>query len=425
MRRGVGALALAAAAALLAVAPASASSGAQYGIQDDAWLAYGPGTLTQRATTLHNLGVKLVRFTLRWDQVAPTKPADATDPADPAYRWGADGEILDALHARGIAALVTLYGSPRWANGGNPPNWLPTDGLADFATAAAHEFPWVHLWTIWNEPNTRTFSVPVSPSLYVTDLLNPAYDALKKASRLNKVAGGVTSPRKAPSGLAPYAFMVGMAAAHPKLDAYAQNPYPVSPGETPFIASCSSTCDALSLARLSTIRADVTRLFGRSKALWLTEYGVQTNPPDPLLGVPLGTQALYIGQAALHVWEQPGTTMLIQFLYQDEPSVGGWQSGVLTAAGKKKPSYNAFMLPFAEISMHGSTVRLWGQVRPGTGARKYAIQRKSGSRWITVGGTRRTGRTGTFERTLKLSPGTRVRVFAPVGHHVSAQLTLR
>src|SRR4051812_21775765 len=180
MRRGVGALALAAAAVLLAVAPASASSGAQYGIQDDAWIVYGPGTLNQRVTTLRTMGVKLVRFTLRWDQVAPSKPANAADPNDAAYRWGVDGQVLDALHARGITALVTLYGSPPWSTGGNPPNWLPTAGLDEFATAAAKEFPWVHLWTIWNEPNTRTFSVPVSPSLYVTNLLNPAYAALKK-----------------------------------------------------------------------------------------------------------------------------------------------------------------------------------------------------------------------------------------------------
>ena len=116
MRRGVGALVIAVAAAVLAVGPsaASASSGAQFGIQDDAWLMYGPGSLDQRVATLQGFGMKLVRFTLRWDQVAPTQPASPADPADPAYRWGLDGEVLDALHAHGIAALVTIYGAPRW-----------------------------------------------------------------------------------------------------------------------------------------------------------------------------------------------------------------------------------------------------------------------------------------------------------------------
>ena len=425
MRRGVGALVIAAAAAVLAVGPsaASASSGAQFGIQDDAWLLYGPGSLDQRAATLQGFGMRLVRFTLRWDQVAPTQPASPADPNDPAYRWGLYGQVLDTLHAHGITALVTIYGAPRWSNGGHAPNWLPDTGIDTFATAAATEFPWVHLWTIWNEPNTRTFSVPVSPSQYVTTLLNPAYDALKRVSRLNMVAGGVTSPRKAPSGVSPLAFMQGMSAAHAKLDAYAQNPYPVSPGETPLRTPCSR-CDALSMARLDTIRADVTRYFGRRTALWLTEYGIQTNPPDPLLGVPLATQSLYIGEAALRVWREPGTTMLIQFLVRDEPSVGGWQSGIVTADGKRKPSYTALQLPLAEISRRGSIVLLWGQVRPGSGARSYLLQRKSGRRWVTIGGTRRTGRTGTFERSVALPPGSQVRILGNRGHLASPALTI-
>ena len=47
--------------------PAHASPGAQYGIQDDAWLMYGPGTLSDRLTMLDDLGVRVVRFTVRWD----------------------------------------------------------------------------------------------------------------------------------------------------------------------------------------------------------------------------------------------------------------------------------------------------------------------------------------------------------------------
>ena len=132
---------------------------------------YGPGTLAQRLTTLENLGVGVVRFTLRWDQVAKQKPANPRRAS--AYEWGAYGDVLDALHAQGIRALVTLYGSPRWANGGGAPAHLPSSGFGDFAAAAAARFPWVRMWTAWNEPNSRTFSVPVSPRLYVQKVLNP------------------------------------------------------------------------------------------------------------------------------------------------------------------------------------------------------------------------------------------------------------
>jgi hypothetical protein len=417
--RGVGA-SIVVALALLAAAPAGASPGASFGIQDDAWLMYGPGTLAERLTTLDNLGVGVVRLTLRFDQVAAQRPSSPRDPE--AYDWGVYGDVLDALHARGLTALVTLYGSPRWANGGGTAAALPTKGFGDFAAAAAVRFPWVRLWTAWNEPNSRTFSVPVSPRLYVQRVLNPAYAALHSVSVRNQVAGGVTSPRKTPSGMSPLAFMQGMRAAHARLDAYAQNPYPVTRTETPFRSSCSR-CGYYTMANLPRIRADVTRYFG-SKPLWLTEYGYQTNPPDRLLGVSYAQQAAYIGEAALRVWEQPGVTVLIHFLVRDEPSLGGWQSGLFTVGGAAKLAYHAFALPLAEMSRRGSRVVVWGQVRPGAGRRAYVLQRATGSGWRPLGGTAQTGAGGTFTRTLTLPAGTRVRLVAPAVGWASPPLKL-
>jgi len=419
MRRGVGAVFIAA-LALLVASPADAATGAQYGIQDDAWLMYGPGSLSERVTTLQGLGVGLVRFTLRWDAVAPTKPAEQRNPSDAAYHWGASGDVLDALHAHGIPVLVTLWGSPSWANGGGAPNRLPRAGLGNFAAAAALRFPWVRLWTVWNEPNSRTFASPVSPRLYVTLALNPAYAALHAASGANKVAGGVTSPRTTPSGMSPLAFMQGMHAAHAHLDAYAQNPYPVGRGETPFRASCAL---CMTMASLPGIRAEVTRNFG-SKPLWLTEYGYQTNPPDRLLGVSYALQAKYLGQAALRVWQQPGVTVLIHFLVQDEPSLGGWQSGLVSAGGTAKLAYHAFALPLAEVSRRGSRTRLWGQVRPGSGARRYVLEQWVGGRWQAVGSTATTSRNGAFSRLVQLPAGARVRIFAPAVGWASPALTI-
>jgi hypothetical protein len=421
MPRGVAAVLVAAACALLLAAPSGASPGAQYGIQDDAWLMYGPGTLEQRLTTLDRLGVRLVRFTVRWDQVAPTRPAAPRDPADPAYAWGQFEAVLRALRTNGVTPVVTLYGSPKWANGGHPPNWLPLRGVADFAYAAAKRFPWVRMWTMWNEPNGRTFAVPVSPGAYVQRVLNPGYASLHAANRANVVAGGVTSPRKTPTGMSPVAFMAGMRAAGARLDAYAQNPYPVSRGETPYRATCSS-CTYLTLAKLPEIRAVVTRYFGASTRLWLTEYGYQTNPPDRLLGVSYALQAAYVGQAAFQVWRNPGVTMLIHFLVRDEPRLGGWQSGLFTVSGTAKLAYAAFGLPLAQMSRLGSRVVLWGQVRPGSGLRPYALQKRVGARWVTIGGPSRTDATGTFRRTAALARGTIVRVWALEAGYASPPL---
>jgi hypothetical protein len=412
MRRGVGAAFLVAGAlALVSIwaAPAGASPGARYGIQDDAWLIYGPGTLEERVTTLEGLGVGIVRFTLRWDAIAPRKPSAQRNPQDPAYRWGAYGDVLDELHGQRIPVLVTLWGSPRWANGGGSANRLPRVGLGSFATAAARRFPWVHLWTVWNEPNSRTFAVPVSPRLYVQRALNPVYASLKAMSRANQIAGGVTSPRSAPSGLSPRAFMEGMRTAHARLDAYAQNPYPVGRGETPFRGRCEA---CFTMASLPEIRREVTRNFG-AKPLWLTEYGYQTNPPDRILGVSQAKQASYVGEAALRVWGEPGVTILIQFLIRDEPGIGGWQSGLFTVGGTAKLSYHAFALPLAEVARRGSRTVLWGQVRPGSGGRVYVLQRFVGGRWRAVGGTRKTAANGAFMRTVAVPAGGRVRLFAP------------
>ena len=412
MLRSILVIVLAAAALAALAAPASASRYARYGIQDDGWLLYGPGTLAQRLDTLDNLGVQIVRVTIRWDKIAPTKPANQRDPYDTAYRWNAYDLALQGLHDRHIPALVTIWGSPRWANGGHPANWLPRYGLGNFAYAAAKRFPWVRLWAIWNEPNKRQFSYPVSAKLYTRRLLNPAYALLHLANPHNEVAGGVTSPRNTRGGIAPEVFMAGMRRYHARLDAYALNPYPGSPNETPFHDPCS-WCRTLTMARLPQIRADVTRLFGH-KPLWLTEYGYQTDPPDPFSGVSPRLQASYVGRAALRVYRQAGVAILIHFLVQDEPALGGWQSGLITTGGIEKPSYRAFGLPLAQVSRRGLRTVLWGQVRPGSGQRLYVLQRWNGRHWVHVGSARRTNRRGDFTRVIRARSGEELRIWTPV-----------
>jgi hypothetical protein len=415
------ALVAAAAVALVATPAATAARNAQFGVQDDAWLMYGPpDDLDSRLATLSDLGTKLVRFTLRWDQIAPTRPTRERDPDDPAYRWGVFETTLRGLHAHRISALVTIWGSPGWANGGRAANWLPRAGLGNFAYAASKRFPWVRLWTIWNEPNTRRFARPVSPSLYTRRLLNPAYTLLHRANRANKVAGGVTSPRRTPGGISPHDFMVGMKRSRARLDAYAHNPYPSSSLETPFRSPCS-WCRTMTMARLPAIRAEVTRLFGR-KPIWLTEYAYQTNPPDRILGVSRALQATYVGEAALRVWQQARVTILIHFLVRDEPEIGGWQSGFFTVDGVAKPAYRAYGLPLAQVSRRGTRTVVTGQIRPGSGRRRYVLQRSRGHGWRPVGGSRLTTATGRFTRVVHAGKGERLRVWTPVVDYTSPAL---
>ena len=198
--------------ALLIVPAASASPSIRYGIQDDAWIADGPGNLAARLDRLHKLGVQIVRYNLRWDQVASKKPKSPTSTNDPAYDWSQSDIFLKGLKARGIAALVTIYGTPRWANGRRGPSWAPksASAIAAFAHAAARRYPWVNRWAIWNEPNQKRWLRPTSPAVYTVRLLNPAYAAIHAVVRGAQVAGGITAPRGNAGGVSPIDWIQGM-----------------------------------------------------------------------------------------------------------------------------------------------------------------------------------------------------------------------
>jgi hypothetical protein len=402
-------LLLALATALLAPAGAGAAPGIKFGIQDDAWLS--AGSLDERLPTLDRLGPDVVRYTLRWDQVARRKPTHATNQNDKAYDWRSADAVLQGLRKHHVAALVTLYGSPAWANGHHAPNFVPRSAgsLAAFAAAAAKRYPWVRMWEVWNEPNLRTFLRPNSPSLYVRRLLNPTYAALHHVRSGMRVAGGATSPRKTPTGMGPVQFMRGMRAAHARLDAYSHHPYPVSPHETPTSLKCRYCTGVLTMARLPDLLQEVKRDFG-GKRVWLTEYGYQTNPPDRHIGVSRALQAKYLAQAAYIAYKAPRVDLLVHFIIRDEPQLGRWQSGLFTRGGAKKPSFQAFAMPLVQVSRRGSRTTIWGQDRPGLGRQRYVLERVVGGRWRPVGGSSLTTSRGYLVRVVNAKHGTRLRI---------------
>lgn len=411
--------------ALLAPGGASASPHVQYGVQDDAWLVYGPEAPAKRIQILQRLGVDVVRLTLRWDTVAQSAPADPRDPDDPAYDWGLYDSILQRLSAAHISVLLSLWGTPPWANGEEGPNFLPKDAtaLASFAYAASKKYPWITRWTVWNEPNLRLFLIPNSPRLYVTRLLNPAYRALKSANRRNLVAGGVTSPRKTPSGVSPIAWIRGMRAAHALLDAYAQNPYPVRPGETPTSGGCWR-CTEVTMATLPKLITEVKRDFGTRTRIWLTEYGYNSKPPSKWLGVSNALQARYVAEAALRAYLSSRVDLLIHFLVRDEPNARRWTSGFYTSRGRVKPSFNAYSLPFAQVSRRGKRTTVWGQVRPRFGRQSYRLQKFSAGGWHWIGGTRLTTTGGFLHRVVSADRGSRLRIWSPRDRRYSIVVTV-
>jgi hypothetical protein len=400
-------------AALAAPASTLASPYLRSGIQDDAWLQYGPGTLESRVAELDSLGVDVVRVTLNWRQIEPRQGVDS---------WARSDELLGALHKAGIAPLVTLYGTPAWANGGRSENWAPTSKwtFAGFARRAAKRYPYVHLWTIWNEPNQRRWLRPTSPSVYTQRLLNTAYAAIHGASPHSLVSGGVTAPRGSTGGVSPVDWIAGMKKAHARLDAYAHNPYPLRRGETPTAGGCDH-CTTITMATLPRLLNAVQRAFGTRTRIWLTEYGYQTNPPDRLLGVSPATAARYTAVAALRAYEAPRVDILVHYLVRDEPDPARWQSGLFTARGAAKPAVAAFKVPLAQKSRTGLRTTLWGQVRPG-GRSTFRLQQFRSGAWHTVGAYTTSAR-GYFTRTVRAGEGARFRVFSAVARTYSPIVT--
>jgi hypothetical protein len=413
-------------AACVGTASAHASKGIRYGIQDDAWLQYGPGMLDRRLTTFARLGVPLVRFTLHWDQIAARRPKNAASPRDPAYDWRRADRILRGLRRHGLIPVLTLLGTPRWANGGRPPNFAPTRTryFRAFARAAARRYPWVRYWLIWNEPNKPLWLRPTRAVIYVQHLLNPGYEAIHSVIRDARVGGGVTAPRGGLGGVAPVTWLRGMARAHAKLDAYAHHPYPLRPTETPSGGGCRF-CPTITMATLPKLLILVRRYFG-PKPVWLTEYGYQTNPPDTFLGVSPKRQATMLGLAAMRAWRLPRVTMLIQYLYRDEPILSRFQTGLVYADGRLKPSLQGFKLPFAEMRRAGAETTLWGQIRGGRpGRKRYRLEVLRKNRWQPVGHDRLTNDSGIFVRTIRLERGALLRIATASRNRFSLQLRIR
>ena len=404
-------------AAAVLTGTAGASPGLRVGIQDDAWLQFGPGTLEERVERLDAMGAEVVRVTFSWRTI---------EPARGELDWQAADEMLGTLRRAGLTPLVTLLGTPAWANGGRAANVPPRSAavFAEFARAAAERFPWVRHWIVWNEPNQRRWLSPPSPVLYVTRLLNPAAQAIKAVIPRASIAGGATAPRGGRGGTSPVDFIRGMGRAGARLDAYAHHPHPLSPAETPSTGGCDH-CETISMATLERLLDEVRRAFGARTRVWLTELGFQTNPPDRFLGVGWGTQARFVAEAQLRAFRAAGVDVLIQYLVRDEPATAAWQSGLETVAGRVKPSLAAYSLPLVQVKRRGLATTVWGQVRPGKGARRYMLQRLDGTTWKAVGSGARTTTRGYLTRTVRAEKGVRLRLYDPATRRSSAALVIR
>ena len=119
-------LVLACLAAALVAPAASAADRMWVGFHDDPVLRFDGGR-TEAMDRARGNGASVVRTLIDWSKAAPTRPTDATDPFDPAYRFDDVDEVVRNAQQRGLEVMITLWGTPSWANGGQKPQAMPSE----------------------------------------------------------------------------------------------------------------------------------------------------------------------------------------------------------------------------------------------------------------------------------------------------------
>jgi hypothetical protein len=417
--RGVSVFLAVAGAALIAAAPAGA--GRTILEDDHLLLRSGPATRDAALDEMSALGADTVRLLVEWERLAPApgalrRPAgfDGGDPAAyPLGAWdGLDGAVAGA-QARGLRVLVTFSGpGPAWASRCGGPAGArrtcdprPSD-FAAWVRALGRRYPSVHDWEAFNEPNAHTRLtpqwarrrgrwVPRSPVLY-RGLVRASLGALRATGHGgDRVLVGATAAARGLGGPAVARPMnalvfwrtllccgrlaVGGLSHHPYVRGGSGDP--LGRPDAPDDLTLGNVAPILRLAD----RAAAAGRLPRGLRLWVTEYGVQTVPPDRFLGVPLGVQARWLDASEWLVARRPRIAALTQYLLRDDSADFGFQSGLRFADGRPKPALATFPLP-VWTARRGRRLEVFGRVRTAwRGPETVALEHRSpGGAWATV-----------------------------------------
>ena len=456
------ACALAICALLAAATTASASRDQLTMLQDD------PSLLDEdrRDATLDEwkaLGVDIVKLRLNWRDISPAdKPADPSDPA--AYKpaeWQRYDAAIRGANERGMRVFIMLGGhAPPWASEPSPkdyPNGVhqPDPALfRQFVQAAGTRYsgtytvsgagysdpnplPRVTIWSVWNEPNLVQWLSPQkdAPEIY-RNLLYGGFDGLSDSGH-----GGDTLlyGELVPFGAAknkrtrPLMFLREVACVDRRYRPYtgsrarsrgcenfralpgaglAHHPYTLAGG--PHVNSSPNRDDA-SLDKLSRLASTLDKLTRKKRfasqsrqAVWLTEFGYQTDPPDPNQ-TPIRKVPGFMGESEYMTFRNNRIVAWSQYPFTDDPVAssgtnrhGGFQSGIKTENGRPKVGvYDAFRFPFFVSKRGASRVEIFGGVRPGGEGAAVTIESRIGNgKWRRLA-TLNAGPQGYFTRSFR------------------------
>jgi hypothetical protein len=161
------------------------------------------------------------------------------------------------------------------------------------------------------------------------------------------------------------------------------DPYEVGgPGTHAMNIDDVSVPDLGKLTRIQNRAVSVGRaLPGRHKQLWVTEFGYDSNPPNPG-GVSLTRQAMFLEQAMYTFWQE-GVSTAVWYLIRDQAAgfaQNTYYTGLYFYNGTAKPVVEAFRFPFL-LWPSGTHNQVWG-IAPHSGS--LVVQRKVGNSWKTL-----------------------------------------
>jgi hypothetical protein len=162
--------------------------------------------------------------------------------------------------------------------------------------------------------------------------------------------------------------------------------------------------DSITMANINDLAVLIDRYsrtgrIAKGLPIALTEFGYETNPPDPFSGQPLDKQAEWLNDGDYLAAVDPRILSQTQFMLDDAAPVKAarpntkpywftYQSGLFFANGAPKPAATAYALPFIAGSVAGG-VAVWGQLRfrPNNITDQVQIERLSddGTTWQPAG----------------------------------------
>jgi hypothetical protein len=335
-------------------APAIAAPRLWFGVLDDQALRWAPDrayAFTQ-AKAEH---ASVVRTMVEWDQIAQTQPANPSSPFDPAYNFRDLDDFMVHAQQRGIEVLLTIWGTPAWANNGATPNVPPerAEQYAAFVRAVADRYsgrhaglPFARFISLWNEPNSTRFLCAPDPVGAYAALVEAAYPAAKSASPNATVAIGETSSHHAPGR---FVAQLALIAPNLRFDAWAHHPYPPTAHSSP---AARFAWPGVGLNELGRFGRAVDRAFGRTDVpLWVTEYA------ESVSSVSSARQAADLASAAEIAGAVPQVQMFIWLMLRDhrgEP----WQSGIVG-----RPAFKTFRALARQFDPRDPLVEFSGEER--------------------------------------------------------------